>query len=671
MSLFLVTGKPKGAKFGRVYNGPAYPPVIPSDPNFPMQPSNFPAVQPEVVGRLLGSPAESSVGHPESDVRTSSQSFLLVDVRPLAEYSRGHLAGAVHLSIPTTLLKREGFTIDKISPLVSSETRRALTSLGTFSLVIVYDAESEQPAPNTPLSATMAKFDKIAPRNCNICFLAGGFGKVQQKFPEHISRPPRTAQLDTTGLSLYLPASAPPTPATSDNIDSALVTSQLPLHGGSRSGASVPTGSLGSASRGTSKFLYGTNVETEPPATYRVLRQRSGATLSPDLTRASLPSFIVKVATHEHPREELRRKFLTLQKEENARMYLAEKAGGPTDPFSVSVGIESGFKNRYMNIWPYNYNRVHLHSSTTGSDYINASHVRTVRLFSPALTSSGPRDGVTNPALEEFVCTQGPIADTVADFWQMVWQENSRLVVMLARENESGRRMCHKYWPTSDQPVMDLSIHMSVRFLSSWDHPHSTSTITCRLLEVSWRDSSVSVESVVSRTIIQVVFEGWDDHGVPEVKELSRLLQVYDEAMQVIRIVEGSSAFGPSIIHCSAGCGRSGTFCALRWIDKVTRGGKELDSSWAKEHTGDDVIFAIVRRLREQRLLLVQTFSQFCLLYETHLQNAARGGNTSPTDLAARASYGDWLRARLSPVLLNSKSAQNEKLPKRPRAPCT
>jgi len=60
-------------------------------------------------------------------------------------------------------------------------------------------------------------------------------------------------------------------------------------------------------------------------------------------------------------------------------------------------------------------------------------------LYSPQ-TDHDPR----NPS---YIVTQGPLANTVADFWQMIWEQGCVVIVMLTRLQENGRQLCHRYWP--------------------------------------------------------------------------------------------------------------------------------------------------------------------------------------------------------------------------------
>uniref|UniRef100_A0A8C5X261 protein-tyrosine-phosphatase n=1 Tax=Malurus cyaneus samueli TaxID=2593467 RepID=A0A8C5X261_9PASS len=81
------------------------------------------------------------------------------------------------------------------------------------------------------------------------------------------------------------------------------------------------------------------------------------------------------------------------------------------------------FKNRLVNIMPYELTRVCLQPirGVEGSDYINASFI----------------DGYRQQ--KAYIATQGPLAETTEDFWRMLWEHNSTIVVMLTKLREMGR----------------------------------------------------------------------------------------------------------------------------------------------------------------------------------------------------------------------------------------
>ncbi|MCL4135009.1 UNVERIFIED_CONTAM: hypothetical protein GTU68_036797, partial [Idotea baltica] len=93
---------------------------------------------------------------------------------------------------------------------------------------------------------------------------------------------------------------------------------------------------------------------------------------------------------------------------------------------------ENEKKNRYRDISPYDATRVSLKSAPSG-DYINASYVN----------MEIPGSGIVN----RYIACQGPLSTTSGDFWHMVWEQQSTLVVMLTTVVEQGRMKCHRYWP--------------------------------------------------------------------------------------------------------------------------------------------------------------------------------------------------------------------------------
>ncbi|XP_023651394.1 tyrosine-protein phosphatase non-receptor type 6 [Paramormyrops kingsleyae] len=245
---------------------------------------------------------------------------------------------------------------------------------------------------------------------------------------------------------------------------------------------------------------------------------------------------------------------------------------------------ENKSKNRYKNILPFDETRVALHSrdpTIVGSDYINSNYVKN------KLCDTG------NPKV--YIATQGCLATTVNDFWQMVWQECSRVIVMTTREVEKGRNKCVPYWPELEGSK-EVGPYL-VTCLSERD----ASDYKIRVLEISPLD-----QSDVPRRIWHYQYLSWPDHGVPQEPGgvLSFLTQVNAKQMEF-------HDAGPMIIHCSAGIGRTGTILVIDMlVDIIDAKGMDCDIDISKA----------ILMVREQRSGMVQTEAQYKFIYLAMLQ---------------------------------------------------
>lgn len=225
-------------------------------------------------------------------------------------------------------------------------------------------------------------------------------------------------------------------------------------------------------------------------------------------------------------------------------------------------------KNRFTNIVPYDHSRVKLSPTDDeeGSDYINANYI----------------PGHNSP--REFIVTQGPLYGTRDDFWRMLWEQNSRAIVMLTRCIEKGREKCDRYWPYDSQPV----IYGDIQVTLISECQYSDWTIT--ELKVSRDDTS--------RIVRHFHFTTWPDFGVPEPPStLVKFVRAFREKVH-------PSSSHPIIAHCSAGVGRSGTFIALDRILQYIRNHDMVD------------IFSIVCEMRRERCHMVQNEQQYICIHQ-------------------------------------------------------
>ncbi|KAG0739504.1 hypothetical protein G6F57_002188 [Rhizopus arrhizus] len=301
---------------------------------------------------------------------------------------------------------------------------------------------------------------------------------------------------------------------------------------------------------------------------------------------------------------------------QNIMHFHSKHTNNPAEfPFSIVAGIEMGALNRYTNIWPYEYTRVKIKEHHS-SDYINASYIQYID--GEGCTSDAKPEAIDVKYIEamkngkktspyrQYISTQGPLPATFNDFWQVVWEQNSRVLVMLTKEEEMNKIKCHRYWPktlneavTYGQTTVTLTSENIHKVKCLGDDKNEEDAIIIRQLTISKKGDS--------RSITHLQYTGWMDFGVPD-NPLGTLqiIQMASKAQETYS--KPDSAVGPMIVHCSAGCGRSGAFCA---IDTVLYRLSQTNCS-----TKSDVLLETISRFREQRLSMVQTLRQFVFCYE-------------------------------------------------------
>ncbi|XP_016370833.1 receptor-type tyrosine-protein phosphatase F isoform X10 [Sinocyclocheilus rhinocerous] len=232
------------------------------------------------------------------------------------------------------------------------------------------------------------------------------------------------------------------------------------------------------------------------------------------------------------------------------------------------------FKNRLVNIMPFESTRVSLQPirGVEGSDYINASCI----------------DGYRQQ--KAYIATQGPLAETTEDFWRMLWEHNSTIVVMLTKLREMGREKCHQYWPAERSARYQYFV---VDPMAEYNMPQY---ILREFKVTDARDGQ-------SRTIRQFQFTDWPEQGVPKTGE-----GFIDFIGQVHKTKEQFGQDGPITVHCSAGVGRTGVFITLSIVLERMR------------YEGVVDLFQTVKTLRTQRPAMVQTEDQYQLCYRAALE---------------------------------------------------
>ncbi|KAK3101962.1 hypothetical protein FSP39_007667 [Pinctada imbricata] len=245
-------------------------------------------------------------------------------------------------------------------------------------------------------------------------------------------------------------------------------------------------------------------------------------------------------------------------------------------------------KNRYKDIIPFDEQRVVLEEvdGVEGSDYINASLIMSIH---------------NN---EAYIASQGPLPHTVNDFWRMVWEQNVKVIMMACKEVEANKKKCARYWPESKEKEVRGKILVE---LLEDEAVGSQNDCFERKMSVSHEDSNEM------RIVTQYHYTGWPDHGIPDD------IDVIMEMMARMRDIRSHDKdFAPVVVHCSAGCGRTGTICAIDYAWEVLKSGN-LDEEFS--------MYEIVHYMREQRQSMIQTPDQYemahlCVrwLFEKHIE---------------------------------------------------
>ena len=224
--------------------------------------------------------------------------------------------------------------------------------------------------------------------------------------------------------------------------------------------------------------------------------------------------------------------------------------------------------NRYSDITPFKDNRIKI-STETG--YINASPI-----------NIGQKQNL-------FIATQGPKENTIEDFWTMVWELKSKVIVMLCNLIENNKSKCENYWEAKME-----------KFKVEVKKENTHKMYFEREIQL------INLSNKEERTVYQIHYTQWPDKGVPESKDLP----IFSEINELVDKLNNDTK-EPIIVHCSAGAGRTGTFISMYLLEKEIV--KQIKDNCSIIRFN---IFNLVRKLKEMRISMVQTHEQYQLIYK-------------------------------------------------------
>lgn len=562
----------------------------------------------------------------------SNEDILLLDIRVSTLFSRSRITDALNLCIPTTLLKRSSFNTHKLSETFKDNEQQSRFSRWRNSkYIVVYDSNSSKMKDAIGCVNTLNKFAVEEEWNGCLYILKGGYNEFARKFPSRVSHGdtehPSAASpnVDSSGSVIAPVIGGCPMPATKSAAN--------PFFGNIRQNMDL----IGGVGQLPIKLVVTMTKELED----------------------ELPLWLKQAIRPADRGKMVADKFLQIEKREQQRMQRALSADVAYSSLTPGMvmgtgkcirlaGIEQGAKNRYNNIWPYEHSRVKLQEiGLNGSDYVNANFIKTER------------------SNKRYIATQSPIPETFADFWNVVWQQDVRVIVMLTAETEGGQTKAHNYWNQTSYGQIRLN------FLSE----HRASLETAKFLRRKERsqlsemrltrtpdslksenDSTEDSEQPFvmvrkftlshrdhpferMREVTQLQYSNWPDFGAPA--HPGHLLGLIERCNMVVRTSQIGSFSDvqnrPMLVHCSAGCGRTGTFCTVdtvidllgqqrvaqmkcRQMDNHEKdmGGSGMDK-WL-QRDDEDLIERTVEEFRLQRLSMVQSLRQFVLCYESVLE---------------------------------------------------
>lgn len=668
-------------------SAPVLPSFKPQDQRLP-KPNGCVLVSAVELGRILH--------------ETNMEDLIVFDVRPYVEFSKATIPGAIHVCLPTTLLRRKSFTFQKLVENLSPEEQSVLRNCirNPNLKVIIYDNSSNQFDESVSLGCAgiATKVVEHFSTNMNwgvpVSILATGFSQLQSLYPELVVQgPDHEAKVD---LRLQVPQQTNG-PVSSSSPISALLKFKLPQ---------VNQSSFKIAQNeeimNLESYLSAVNLKEEQDqlsmSTFQFpRRENSGYELRTNqnaharvgrnvkcgseklrfqlrydsitsrynqcainsilpkwfqkLMERSKIDFILQFQKLDYlERKRLNRSFShkssqsalyapsglqppsegKLQKrsyshpdclfespQSSKASFTLESEDEDDETVTISSGVELGTKNRYKDIFPYEHSRVVLRKSVSSlndqpppdnadiwDSYINANYLNLPHLSTTTI------NGHTDSYKVRYIASQAPLASTALDFYTCILNNRVPLVLTLTDSFENGLEKCFPYWEEGDYGGIKVKV-LEATSLPSLVNSQDKSITVMRRLQLTYADNQIF-------QVLQIHVTNWPDLGT--LVDSTQLIQATSIKNTVVRGLFENNVYArdqiPTIlVHCSAGCGRTGTWCTLDSIISNLDNFDQLDNEYNFGKNCDPVVWTI-NTFRKQRISMVQNVNQYLFIYD-------------------------------------------------------
>lgn len=566
-----------------------------------------------------------------------NQRVVVFDVRPFNVYSMSRLVLAINICLPTTLLKRPSYNLPHIleSITINQDIKQVILNQIDNPIeplkVLVYDNDSNESSIGFQLYQILLKFGNINEKHPNafdVYYLNRGFVSVHDNnLIECFNLSPNN--YSQTSLSSISPIS--PIRLSTDMQNSATINdhNSQNVYDHKNENCLLSGFQLPSSAPSNQRFLSSMKKNSLPKLDIKSIVNQNNQPVGIDENLTDyyykfkfpdgfnekfnkLPQWIKallfdshegKVVSNKLIINQLNTKFNKLEKSEQIRLKMAisdgcEEGHAPAvcSPnalcpgcdkinYKIPRGIEFGFKNRYNNIWPYEHSRVKLANSPCNhmedgeqDDYFNANYIH---------------DDISS---YKYIATQNPLQSTYEDFWKTVWYNKVKVVVCLNKQlpadlmGQSAKYFEDQYFPNS-------KIDLKLQEMKTYEY------FNLRVINLN--------KNGQDSTIYHLEYKDWPDFGVPT--RLSTLIEFIKFKNQLI---EAKNLSKQLMVHCSAGCGRTGCFIAVDSIIDLIHTYSKGPTNKLNPYGNVDLIYKSIQYQRTQRISMVQNLDQFIVCYE-------------------------------------------------------